>query len=327
MVPQIAASPPPPKEVHHSPLTHLSSPISPTSHSFTPTRSSCFTHINSSHTFLSPLPSLHFINLSLFLSQPIRPKGDRIGADEIQVVQNHIEKCLQLYMNQNEVITALVSQANIEPGFTSLGTPLSLFFPLSPLPFPFHLSSHSLAMNCPFVSQAKIEPGFTSVGTSLFLPLLSPLFRLPSLSLLPSLRKGNLMQKLGGLLVYISFSLLSPPYRVVSGDIRSFYSSNMSLSPPSLPLLFSSPFALLSSYPIYLLASTVWQRLEEQNPDFFRGYHVRLRVKEQITAFNYLATQQYQGMHSSPSPHPSSSHLTSPPFSPSPHLAPFRFLP
>eukprot|EP00026_Physarum_polycephalum_P011702 Phypoly_transcript_11943.p1 GENE.Phypoly_transcript_11943~~Phypoly_transcript_11943.p1 ORF type:complete len:290 (-),score=82.06 Phypoly_transcript_11943:232-1101(-) len=95
--------------------------------------------------------------------EPIRPKGDRIGADEIQVVQNHIEKCLQLYMNQTEVITALVSQANIEPGFTNL----------------------------------------------------------------------------------------------------------------------------------------VWQKLEEQNPEFFRGYHVRLRVKEQITAFNYLATQQFQALQKS----------------------------
>lgn len=80
----------------------------------------------------------------LTLLQPIRPKGEKIGADEVQCVsiffcvvyyphlhvvnalmfiqvQNHIEKCLQLYMNQNEVIAALHLQANIEPGFTSLG--------------------------------------------------------------------------------------------------------------------------------------------------------------------------------------------------------------
>lgn len=49
----------------------------------------------------------------------------------------------------------------------------------------------------------------------------------------------------------------------------------------------------------YLTFFVVWQRLEEQNPEFFRGYHVRLRVKEQITAFNYLATQQYQALQKS----------------------------
>lgn len=36
-------------------------------------------------------------------------------------VQNLIERCLQLYMNQTEVITTLKYQAKIEPGFTSLG--------------------------------------------------------------------------------------------------------------------------------------------------------------------------------------------------------------
>lgn len=95
--------------------------------------------------------------------EPVRPKGERISATEIQVVQNYIEKCLQLYMNQNEVITALHLQANIEPGFTSL----------------------------------------------------------------------------------------------------------------------------------------VWQKLEQQNPEFFTAYNLRLRVKEQITAFNYLASQQLQALQKS----------------------------
>jgi len=40
----------------------------------------------------------------------------------------------------------------------------------------------------------------------------------------------------------------------------------------------------------------VWLKLEEQNPDFFKAYHVRLRIKEQITAFNYLVSQQAQLM-------------------------------
>jgi len=95
--------------------------------------------------------------------EPVRPKGERISATEIQGVQNYIEKCLQLYMNQNEVITALHLQANIEPGFTSL----------------------------------------------------------------------------------------------------------------------------------------VWQKLEQQNPEFFNAYNLRLRVKEQITAFNYLASQQLQALQKS----------------------------
>ncbi|CAN4109206.1 unnamed protein product [Withania somnifera] len=35
-------------------------------------------------------------------------------------VQNLIERCLQLYMNQKEVVTTLLQQAKIEPGFTEL---------------------------------------------------------------------------------------------------------------------------------------------------------------------------------------------------------------
>ena len=36
-------------------------------------------------------------------------------------VQNLIERCLQLYMNQKEVVETLLEQAKIEPGFTELG--------------------------------------------------------------------------------------------------------------------------------------------------------------------------------------------------------------
>ena len=39
-----------------------------------------------------------------------------------------IERCLQLYMNQRDVISTLQFQAKIEPGFTSLG-PLIPHFP------------------------------------------------------------------------------------------------------------------------------------------------------------------------------------------------------
>lgn len=36
-------------------------------------------------------------------------------------VQNLIERCLQLYMNQKEVVDTLLEQAKIEPSFTELG--------------------------------------------------------------------------------------------------------------------------------------------------------------------------------------------------------------
>lgn len=36
-------------------------------------------------------------------------------------VQNLIERCLQLYMNRDEVVKTLLTRARIEPGFTSLG--------------------------------------------------------------------------------------------------------------------------------------------------------------------------------------------------------------
>ncbi len=36
----------------------------------------------------------------------------------------------------------------------------------------------------------------------------------------------------------------------------------------------------------------VWQKLEEQNPDFFRAYYTRLKLKDQIVLFNHLLEQQ-----------------------------------
>ena len=42
------------------------------------------------------------------------------------------------------------------------------------------------------------------------------------------------------------------------------------------------------------LTVLVWQKLEEQNPDFFFSYDVKLRLKDQIVAFNYLVEQQYR---------------------------------
>ncbi|KAF9596858.1 hypothetical protein IFM89_013906 [Coptis chinensis] len=44
----------------------------------------------------------------------------KVSRDDIQLVQNLIERCLQLYMNRKEVIDTLLAQAKIEPGFTEL---------------------------------------------------------------------------------------------------------------------------------------------------------------------------------------------------------------
>ncbi|XP_042468840.1 uncharacterized protein LOC122051686 isoform X2 [Zingiber officinale] len=44
----------------------------------------------------------------------------KVSRQDIQLVQNLIERCLQLYMNQKEVVDTLSLQANIEPSFTEL---------------------------------------------------------------------------------------------------------------------------------------------------------------------------------------------------------------
>lgn len=56
------------------------------------------------------------------------PSGDaavpaenrRVSTSDIQLVQNLIERCLQMYMSQKEVTGTLQGQAKIEPGFTGL---------------------------------------------------------------------------------------------------------------------------------------------------------------------------------------------------------------
>nr|XP_016485396.1 PREDICTED: uncharacterized protein LOC107805798 [Nicotiana tabacum]XP_016485464.1 PREDICTED: uncharacterized protein LOC107805798 [Nicotiana tabacum]XP_016485534.1 PREDICTED: uncharacterized protein LOC107805798 [Nicotiana tabacum] len=44
----------------------------------------------------------------------------KVSREDIQLVQNLIERCLQLYMNQKEVVNTLLHQAKIEPDFTEL---------------------------------------------------------------------------------------------------------------------------------------------------------------------------------------------------------------
>ncbi|XP_050154484.1 uncharacterized protein LOC126628740 [Malus sylvestris] len=47
-------------------------------------------------------------------------KSTKVTREDIEVVQNLIERCLRLYMNKNEVVDTLLDRARIEPGFTSL---------------------------------------------------------------------------------------------------------------------------------------------------------------------------------------------------------------
>ncbi|KAL3625576.1 hypothetical protein CASFOL_031030 [Castilleja foliolosa] len=44
----------------------------------------------------------------------------KVSVQDIQLVQNLIERCLQLYMSESEVVSTLLVQAKIEPGFTQL---------------------------------------------------------------------------------------------------------------------------------------------------------------------------------------------------------------
>ena len=37
---------------------------------------------------------------------------------------------------------------------------------------------------------------------------------------------------------------------------------------------------------------SVWQKLEEENADFFRAYYIRLKLKKQILLFNHLLEHQ-----------------------------------
>ncbi|KHN06302.1 hypothetical protein glysoja_021140 [Glycine soja] len=45
----------------------------------------------------------------------------KVSRQDIEFVQNLIERCLQLYMNKDEVVKTLLTRAKIDPGFTTLG--------------------------------------------------------------------------------------------------------------------------------------------------------------------------------------------------------------
>ena len=60
----------------------------------------------------------------------------KVSTSDIQLVQNLIERCLQMYLSQREVVATLHSQAKIEPGFT--GLVWQVCYPLPPPPPPGH---------------------------------------------------------------------------------------------------------------------------------------------------------------------------------------------
>lgn len=51
-----------------------------------------------------------------------------------------------------------------------------------------------------------------------------------------------------------------------------------------------------------LCVKSVWQKLEEENADFFRAYYIRLKLKKQIILFNHLLEHQYHLMKYPPGP-------------------------
>ncbi|XP_058726748.1 uncharacterized protein LOC131598135 [Vicia villosa] len=70
------------------------------------------------------------------------------------------------------------------------------------------------------------------------------------------------------------------------------------------------------------ITESVWQKLEEQNQEFFKAYYLRLKLKEQITEFNRLLQEQAElSQLQSPAvaslPNSNGSHVSSLPQNPS----------
>ncbi|KAK4746460.1 hypothetical protein SAY87_012772 [Trapa incisa] len=61
----------------------------------------------------APLPDSSSISTS-------SNESKKVTRQDIELVQNLIERCLQLYMNREEVVKTLLTRARIDPGFTSL---------------------------------------------------------------------------------------------------------------------------------------------------------------------------------------------------------------
>jgi len=55
-------------------------------------------------------------------------------------------------------------------------------------------------------------------------------------------------------------------------------------------------FSILSFFSFFPIIFSVWQKLEEENEEFFKAYYARLVLKQQIMQFNKLLDQQVQLM-------------------------------
>ncbi|XP_058100369.1 uncharacterized protein LOC131245136 isoform X8 [Magnolia sinica] len=75
--------------------------------------------------------------------------GRKVSREDIELVQNLIERCLQLYMNRAEVVKTLLNRARIEPGFTSLVNNMPMGYPvLQQPPIPATGQPHLDSMGC-----------------------------------------------------------------------------------------------------------------------------------------------------------------------------------
>ncbi|GER46362.1 hypothetical protein STAS_23402, partial [Striga asiatica] len=71
------------------------------------------------------------VQLNIASETPVQDSGSvstssnnnrKVSREDIELVQNLIERCLQLYMNRDEVVKTLLNRARIDPAFTTLGS-------------------------------------------------------------------------------------------------------------------------------------------------------------------------------------------------------------
>ncbi|KAI4355220.1 hypothetical protein L6164_004011 [Bauhinia variegata] len=76
-----------------------------------------------SHEFQNDQPNNHTTDVPVADSGSVSTSSNdskRVSRQDIELVQNLIERCLQLYMNKDEVVKTLLNRARIDPGFTTL---------------------------------------------------------------------------------------------------------------------------------------------------------------------------------------------------------------
>lgn len=87
---------------------------------------------------------------------------------------------------------------------------------------------------------------------------------------------------------YVTPEFFDFPFEPIQSVYLFYCSSWQSSNCSYLPNIISI-FKLLFGY-------SVWQKLEEENADFFRAYYIRLKLKKQIILFNNLLEHQYHLM-------------------------------